>query len=78
MSGNDVRIRKAAPLLGEDNEWGLSGLLGLPEAKIAELTAQEAVGQTLTGARTPSSVPLDRQVELGWTVDYDEGYKGLL
>ena len=78
MSGNDVRIRKAAPLLGEDNEWGLSHLLGLSESKIAELEAEDAVGQTLTGARTPSSVPLDRQVELGWTVDYDEGYKGLL
>ena len=74
MSGNDVRIRKPAPMLGEDNEYVLSNLLGLAAAHIADLESAEAIGQTLAGARIPASVPLDRQVELGWTVDYDTDF----
>ena len=75
MSGNDVRIRKAAPMLGEDNQYVLSDMLSLAGARIADLVAAEAIGQTLAGARIPASVPLDRQVELGWTVDYDTDYQ---
>ena len=75
MSGNDVKIRKPAPLLGEDNHYVLSGVLGLDDLKIAELEASDAVGQRLAGAQTPSAVPLDRQVELGWTVDYDSDFR---
>ena len=74
MSGNDVRIRKPAPMLGEDNQYVLSHVLGLTEARIADLEVADAVGQKLAGARTPSAVPLERQVELGWTVDYDTDY----
>ena len=74
MSGNDVRIRKAAPMLGEDNAHILSDLLGLTVPQISRLEEAEAIGQTLAGARIPASVPLDRQVELGWTVDYDADY----
>ena len=74
MSGSDVRIRKPAPMLGEDNRQILSDLLGIADARIADLEAAEAIGQTLAGARIPASVPLDRQVELGWTVDYDADY----
>ena len=74
MSGADVRIRKPAPMLGEDNQRVLSHLLGLTDPQIADLEAAEAVGQSLAGARIPASVPLDRQVELGWTVDYDTDY----
>ena len=76
MSGNDVHIRKPAPMLGEDNQYVLSQVLGLSEREIADLEAAEAVGQRLAGARTPSAVPLERQVELGWTVDYDSDYQG--
>ncbi len=75
MSRNDVRIHKAAPLLGEDNAYVLSGVLGLSDSRVAELEAADAVGASLKGSRVPSSVPLDRQVELGWTVDYDAGYR---
>ena len=74
MSGNDVRIGKPAPMLGEDNRYVLSQVLGLSDGEIGELEAADAVGQALTGASTPSAVPLDRQVELGWTVDYDADY----
>ena len=75
MSGNDVRIRKPAPMLGEDNRRVLSGILGLDEQRIADLEASDAVGRNLAGAQTPAAVPLDRQVELGWTVDYDRDYR---
>ena len=75
MSGNDVRITKPAPMLGEDNQRVLSGILGLDEQQIAELEASDAVGQKLAGAQTPSAVSLDRQVELGWTVEYDADYR---
>ena len=76
MSGNDVRITKPAPMLGEDNQRVLSGILGLDEQRIAELEASDTVGQKLAGAQTPSAVPLDRQVELGGTVEYDSDYRG--
>ena len=75
MSGNDVKIRKPAPLLGEDNRFVLSEVLGLGDSHVAELEESGAVGRTLAGAQTPSAVPLDRQVELGWTVEYDSKYR---
>ena len=75
MSGNDVHIRKPAPLLGEDNRYVLSQMLGLPQPQIDQLEQSDAVGQTLRGARVPEAVPLDRQVELGWTVRYDSDYQ---
>ena len=74
MSGNDVHIQKPAPMLGKDNQYVLSHVLGLSEPEIADLEAADAVGQRLAGASTPSAVPLERQVELGWTVDYDTDY----
>ena len=75
MSASDVRIHKSAPLLGEDNRYVLSQVLGLGDDEIADLEAAEAVGTALAGAQTPSAVPLARQVQLGWTVDYDEDYQ---
>jgi benzylsuccinate CoA-transferase BbsF subunit len=75
MSGNDVHIRKPAPLLGEDNQYVLSQMLGLPQPQIDQLEQSDAVGQTLRGAQVPEAVPLDRQVELGWTVRYDSNYQ---
>ena len=62
-------------MLGEDNQYVLSGVLGLGTSEIAGLEASDAVGRKLAGAQTPSAVPLDRQVELGWTVDYDSDYR---
>ena len=75
MSDNDVSIRKPAPLLGEDNRYVLSDVLGLGQSEITELENGNAVGRTLEGARTPGAVPLERQVELGWTVRYDADYR---
>ena len=77
MSGSDVKIRKPAPMLGEDNQRVLSHVLGLSDAEIGSLEAADAVGRRLTNPRPPAAVPLDRQVELGWTVDYDSEYANL-
>lgn len=74
MSGSDVRIRKSAPLLGEDNDYVLAQVLGLPASRIAELAAGDAIGQTLQGGQPPASVALERQVELGWLAGYDADY----
>ena len=77
MSGNDIRIRKSAPLLGEDNNYVLSEVLGLPESQIYDLENSNAIGRTLQGSSVPPAVPLDRQVELGWTVAYDPNFRNL-
>ena len=75
ISNAEVAIRGPAPTLGADNRHILSGLLGLPDKTITDLEKAEAVGSTLLGASEPASVPLERQVELGWTVDYDSDYR---
>ena len=75
LSNADVSIRGPAPTLGADNRRLLSGLLGLSETTIAELEDEDTIGSTLLGASEPASVPLHRQVELGWTVDYDSDYQ---
>ena len=77
LSGNDIRIRKSAPLLGEDNNYVLSDVLGLPESQIKDLENSNAIGRTLQGSSVPPAVPLDRQVELGWTVAYDPNFRNL-
>lgn len=74
MSGSAVRIRKSAPLLGEDNDYVLAQVLGLPASRIAELQAGDAIGQTLQGGPPPASVALERQVALGWLAGYDPDY----
>ena len=55
MSGSNVRIHKSAPLLGEDNRYVLSQVLGLGDGKIAELEAVEAVGTN--SGRSANSLP---------------------
>lgn len=78
LSDAEIRIRKSAPLLGEDNHYVLSQVLGMGQSEIEELQVAEAIGQTLSGAATPTSVPLDRQAELGWIVEYDPEYRQFL
>jgi crotonobetainyl-CoA:carnitine CoA-transferase CaiB-like acyl-CoA transferase len=75
LSDSDVRIRRPAPDLGEANDYVLSEVLGLTSAEIEELHRANAVGRTLEGAPQPSTVPLERQVELGWIADHDPGYR---
>jgi len=78
LSGNDIHIKQPAPTLGEANEYVLGDVLGLTPVEIAELCQVSALGKTLEGAQTPSTVPLDRQVELGWIVAQDANYQKFL
>jgi hypothetical protein len=75
LSGNDLRICKPAPSLGENNHYVLGEILGLSTQEIDQLRQDGVIGETLEGASTPSSVPLARQVELGWIVEYDQDYQ---
>ena len=60
-----------APMLGEANPYVLSEILGLPDEEIKALREAGIVGEALDGAQIPSTVTLDRQVELGWISGYD-------
>jgi crotonobetainyl-CoA:carnitine CoA-transferase CaiB-like acyl-CoA transferase len=75
LSGNDLHIRKPAPRLGEDNHYVLGQILGLSTREIDQLRQDGVIGEILEGASIPSSVPLARQVELGWIVEYDPDYQ---
>jgi crotonobetainyl-CoA:carnitine CoA-transferase CaiB-like acyl-CoA transferase len=75
LCGNDLHIRKPAPRLGEDNHYVLGQILGLSTREIDQLRPDAVIGEILEGASIPSSVPLARQVELGWIVEYDLDYQ---
>jgi crotonobetainyl-CoA:carnitine CoA-transferase CaiB-like acyl-CoA transferase len=72
LSGSPARIQGPAPCLGEGNDYVLRRVLGLPEEEIARLRQAGVIGEELMGGGPPpSTVPLERQVELGWVVEYD-------
>lgn len=75
LSKNDLSIAKPAPLLGEHNDYVLRHVLGLSEADILELEREQLIGQSPVGGRAPGTVPLERQVELGWTVELDSEFR---
>ena len=62
---------KPAPALGEANGYVLSQILGLTDLEIQRLRDAGTVGDTLADAQKPSTVALERQVELGWISGYD-------
>ena len=71
LSNAKVAIQKAAPMLGEANDYVLGQVLGLETQAIRRLEQDGVIGRTPSGAASPSVVPLDRQVELGWIVEHD-------
>jgi crotonobetainyl-CoA:carnitine CoA-transferase CaiB-like acyl-CoA transferase len=76
LSGSTVGIQGPAPCLGEGNDYVLRRVLGLPEEEIAQLRQAGVIGEELVGGGPPpSTVPLERQVELGWVVEYDPQYR---
>ncbi|MCE2403859.1 MAG: CoA transferase [Dehalococcoidia bacterium] len=70
------RIGRPAPMLGEANDYALRQVLGLSAGEIDALKAADVVGDAPVGGGPPGTVPLDRQVDLGWLVDHDPDYKG--
>ena len=71
LSESPINPIRPAPMLGEANDYVLSRILGLNDEKIQRLKDAGTVGDTLADSQTPSTVPLDRQVELGWITGYD-------
>ena len=76
LSGADPQVRQPAPMLGEANDYVLRQIIGLSQAEVTELKESGVVGDTPTGGGPPGTVPLDRQVELGWLVEHDNHYEG--
>ncbi len=75
LSGNNLRIQGSAPRLGEANQYVLHEVLGHTERDIQELRQEGVMGEEPLGGAPPSAVPLERQVELGWLVERDEGHR---
>ncbi len=75
LSQSEPRIRLPAPMLGEANDYTLREVLGLSPDEIAKLKAEDIVGDTPVGGGPPGTVPLDRQVELGWLAGHDVQYE---
>jgi crotonobetainyl-CoA:carnitine CoA-transferase CaiB-like acyl-CoA transferase len=75
LSENNLRIQGPAPRLGEANQYVLHEVLGRTDRDIQELRQEGVLGEEPLGGGPPSAVPLERQVELGWIVERDEGYQ---
>ena len=78
LSDADVGIRGPAPRLGEANDYVLKELVGLDPSEIDRLRKEGIIGEAPEGGAIPSSVPLERQVELGWIVERDTGFQEFL
>ncbi len=78
LSGNDIRIRGPAPRLGEANDYVPMEVMGLDRAEVDQLRREGIIGEVPEGGAPPSSVPLERQVELGWIVEQDPEYQEFL
>ena len=78
LSDNEIRIRGPAPRLGEANDYVLMDLMGLDRGEVDELRREGIIGEVPEGGAPPASVPLERQVELGWLVEQDPGYQEFL
>ncbi len=70
FSGSQAAISGPAPLLGEANEYALGELLGLPQSRLASLEEQSVIGTEPIGGNSPSQVPMEAQVDLGWIAGY--------
>ncbi len=71
LSGTGVKIRSGAPQLGDSNEYVLQGLLGLSGGEIQTLEDGGVIGSQPIGGSPAGAVPLQRQAELGWIVDFN-------
>ena len=62
-------------MLGEGNDYVLSRVLGLLTEEIDLLKREGVIGDHPTGGQAPSTVSLDRQLDLGWIVGYDPPHR---
>lgn len=78
-SATDIRIRAAAPVLGEHNESILKELLGYSSESVEEFSEQGVIGTTPVDSAAPTrGLSLQQQKEVGSIVDYDPNYKDFL
>ena len=75
LSRDNLAIGGPAPLLGEHNAYVLHDILGLSEYEIESLQKEDLIGNVPAGGNPPPTVPLQRQVNLGWTVEFDPDYQ---
>ena len=75
LSGNDLAIDSPAPLLGEDNQYVLGEVLGLSPSEIDALYEEGLIGESPVGGQPPPAIRLERQVELGWMVEWDKEFR---
>ena len=74
FSGSKAEIGGAAPLLGEANDYALREILGLTAERVDALAEQEVIGTEPIGGRSPSQVPMEVQVQLGWVAAFDPDF----
>ena len=65
----------AAPTVGEDNKWVLSGLLGRTEEELAALEARRVIGYSPTNPRPVQRPAMDEQVRQGRLLRYDADFR---
>ena len=75
FSSSRTGIAGPAPLLGESNDYALRQILGITGERIGALENENAIGTEPVGGRSPSQVPLEDQVELGWVAAFDPDFK---
>ena len=75
FSASRAAIAGAAPRLGEANAYALAEILGLPTDRLENLAQQSIIGTEPIGGASPSQVPLETQVELGWVAAYSPDFK---
>ncbi|MEK7807121.1 MAG: CoA transferase [Chloroflexota bacterium] len=78
LSQSALIIGGPAPSLGEGNDYVLRQVLGLEPEVITKLRLEGVIGEAPVGGRPPASIPLEQQVQLGWTVEQDPEYRDFL
>lgn len=66
---------KAAPLMGEHNDFALRELLGLTAAKVERLEADGVIGYAPSDPRPVQRPPLDEQVRQGRMLRYETDFQ---
>ena len=75
LSGTPAVPPRAAPVMGEHNEYVLGELLGLTEAQIAELEEKGIIGYAPDDPRPVQRPSLDEQVRQGRMLRYETDFE---
>ncbi|MBI4200774.1 MAG: CoA transferase [Chloroflexi bacterium] len=78
FSKGDVRIRKAAPAVGEDNVLILTQLLGCSEDEVHALTNEGVIGTGPRAVAAPPAISPQELVARKAAVSFDSNYQDIL